>query len=68
VTCPAALAIRGCVIACPLANGMFDAAVAFGVLFHLTQPEQVAGQQLLLGRETAWCRLIRSRSREEIAR
>jgi SAM-dependent methyltransferase len=41
VTCPAALAIRGCVIACPLANGMFDAAVAFGVLFHLTQPEQV---------------------------
>ena len=34
--CPEALAVRGMVESCPLAEGVFDAAVAWGVMFHLS--------------------------------
>jgi SAM-dependent methyltransferase len=33
--CPEALAVRGIVESCPFAEGVFDAAVAWGVMFHL---------------------------------
>jgi len=33
--CPEAFAVRGIVESCPFADGMFDAAVAWGVMFHL---------------------------------
>jgi SAM-dependent methyltransferase len=33
--CPEAVAVRGTVESCPLAEGVFDAAVAWGVMFHL---------------------------------
>jgi ubiquinone/menaquinone biosynthesis C-methylase UbiE len=34
--CPEASAVRGIVESCPFADGVFDAAVAWGVMFHLT--------------------------------
>jgi SAM-dependent methyltransferase len=36
--CPGAFAVRGTVESCPFADGVFDAAVAWGVMFHL-KPE-----------------------------
>jgi ubiquinone/menaquinone biosynthesis C-methylase UbiE len=36
--CPEALAVRGIVQSCPFADSIFDAAVAWGVMFHL-KPE-----------------------------
>jgi ubiquinone/menaquinone biosynthesis C-methylase UbiE len=33
--CPEAFPVRGIVESCPFADGMFDAAVAWGVMFHL---------------------------------
>ncbi|MBV9341327.1 MAG: class I SAM-dependent methyltransferase [Acidobacteria bacterium] len=33
--CPEAFAVRGTVECCPFADGAFDAAVAWGVMFHL---------------------------------
>jgi SAM-dependent methyltransferase len=33
--CPEAIAIRATIESCPLADGVFDAAVAWGVMFHL---------------------------------
>ncbi len=39
--CPEAFAVRGIVQSCPFANCMFDAAVAWGVMFHLT-PEDAS--------------------------
>ena len=33
--CPEAFAVRGIVESCPFADGVFDAAVAWGVMFHL---------------------------------
>jgi SAM-dependent methyltransferase len=38
---PAAAAIRGLVQACAFQDGVFDAAVAWGVIFHLTRTDQV---------------------------
>ena len=37
---PGTPAVRAAVQHCPFANATFDAAVAWGVLFHLPQPEQ----------------------------
>ena len=34
--CPEAIAIRATIESCPLADGVFDAAVAWGVMFHLS--------------------------------
>jgi ubiquinone/menaquinone biosynthesis C-methylase UbiE len=39
--CPEALAVLCSVQACPFADALFDAAVAWGVMFHLKQAEQV---------------------------
>ena len=39
--CPEALAVRGVVEECPFASGTFDAAVAWGVMFHLTPNRQI---------------------------
>jgi SAM-dependent methyltransferase len=39
--CPAAPAVRGTVLELPFATGSFDAAVAWGVVFHLPQPDQI---------------------------
>jgi cyclopropane fatty-acyl-phospholipid synthase-like methyltransferase len=39
--CPDTPAVRGVTQACPFAAQTFDAAVAWGVMFHLTQAEQV---------------------------
>ena len=39
--CPDAFAIRGIVQSCPLANDRFDAAVAWGVMFHLTPEDAI---------------------------
>jgi SAM-dependent methyltransferase len=39
---PAVPAVRGVVQACPFRERLFDAAIAWGVLFHLPQPAQVA--------------------------
>lgn len=39
--CPEALAVRGTVQACPFANGVFDAAVAWGVMFHLNPEDAI---------------------------
>lgn len=41
VNCPEAPAVMGSAQACPFAEDIFDAAIAWGVLFHLTQAEQV---------------------------
>jgi len=41
VNCPHAPAVMGIAQACPLAADIFDAAVAWGVMFHLKQAEQV---------------------------
>lgn len=40
-TCPDTPAVRALAQACPFLDGTFDAAIAWGVLFHLPQPEQV---------------------------
>lgn len=40
--CPAVPAVRGTVQALPFAAGSFDAAIAWGVMFHLPQPDQIA--------------------------
>ena len=39
--CPNALAVKAIVQGCPFAAQTFEAAIAWGVLFHLTQLEQV---------------------------
>ena len=39
--CPAAFAVRGTVESCPFAGAMFDAAVAWGILFHLNPGDAV---------------------------
>ncbi len=39
--CPETPAIRGVVYACPFADGSFDAAVAWGVMFHLSRENQI---------------------------
>jgi SAM-dependent methyltransferase len=39
--CPETLAIRGVVQACPFADCTFDAAVAWGVMFHLIPEYQI---------------------------
>ena len=39
--CPEAFAVRGIVQSCPFADGMFDAAVAWGVMFHLNPEDAV---------------------------
>jgi SAM-dependent methyltransferase len=40
--CPEAFAVRGVIQSCPFADCMFDAAVAWGVMFHLN-PEDARG-------------------------
>ena len=39
--CPAAFAVRGTVESCPFTDGLFDAAVAWGVLFHLNPEDAI---------------------------
>ena len=39
-SCPEAPSVRGIAERCPFADGVFDAAVAWGVLFHLRQNDQ----------------------------
>lgn len=39
--CPTAHAVMGIAQACPFADDSFDAAIAWGVMFHLKQAEQV---------------------------
>jgi cyclopropane fatty-acyl-phospholipid synthase-like methyltransferase len=39
--CPEVPAVRGIAQSCPFANGAFDAAVAWGVMFHLTPEDQI---------------------------
>ncbi len=39
--CPDTPAIRGIVQNCPFADGVFDAAVAWGVIFHLKPEDQI---------------------------
>jgi SAM-dependent methyltransferase len=39
--CPEAFAVRGIVESCPFADGVFDAAVAWGVMFHLNPEDAV---------------------------
>jgi hypothetical protein len=39
--CPEALAIRGIVESCPFAEEVFDAAVAWGVMFHLNPEDAI---------------------------
>jgi SAM-dependent methyltransferase len=39
--CPEAFAVRGIVQSCPFADCMFDAAVAWGVMFHLEPDDTV---------------------------
>jgi ubiquinone/menaquinone biosynthesis C-methylase UbiE len=39
--CPETLAVQGVVQACPFADRMFDAAVAWGVMFHLNPENQI---------------------------
>jgi SAM-dependent methyltransferase len=39
--CPEALAVRGIVQCCPFADGMFDAAIAWGVMFHLNPEDAI---------------------------
>ena len=39
--CPEAFAVRGIVESCPFADGVFDAAVAWGVMFHLNREDAI---------------------------
>jgi hypothetical protein len=39
--CPETPVIRGVVQACPFANRIFDAALAWGVMFHLRRENQI---------------------------
>jgi SAM-dependent methyltransferase len=39
--CPEAFAVRGIVESCPFADGVFDAAVAWGVMFHLNHEDAI---------------------------
>lgn len=39
--CPEAFAVRGMVESCPFADGLFDAAVALGVMFHLNPEDAI---------------------------
>ena len=39
--CPEAFAVRGMVESCPFSEGLFDAAVAWGVMFHLNPEDAV---------------------------
>jgi SAM-dependent methyltransferase len=39
--CPEAFAIRGIVESCPFADGVFDVAVALGVMFHLNPEDAI---------------------------
>lgn len=39
--CPDTPAVKGLVQACPFASAIFDAAIAWGVMFHLKQADQV---------------------------
>jgi SAM-dependent methyltransferase len=39
--CPEALAVRGIVESCPFADRIFDAAVAWGVMFHLNPKDAI---------------------------
>jgi len=39
--CPEAFAVRGVVESCPFADGIFDAAVAWGVMFHLNPEDAI---------------------------
>ena len=39
--CPDTLAVHGVVQSCPFADAAFDAAVAWGVMFHLNQSDQI---------------------------
>ena len=39
--CPEAFAVRGIVETCPFADGVFDAAVAWGVMFHLNPEDAI---------------------------
>jgi len=39
--CPEVFAVRGIVESCPFADGKFDAAVAWGVLFHLNPEDAI---------------------------
>jgi SAM-dependent methyltransferase len=43
--CPVAFAVRGIVQSCPFADGAFDAAVAWGVMFHLTPEDAIRAIQ-----------------------
>ncbi len=42
VNCPTAPAVRGTVQTLPFAPASFDAAIMWGVMFHLPQPDQIA--------------------------
>jgi ubiquinone/menaquinone biosynthesis C-methylase UbiE len=39
--CPEAFAVRGIVESCPFGDGIFDAAVAWGVIFHLNPGDAI---------------------------
>jgi hypothetical protein len=39
--CPEAFAVRGIVEYCPFAEGLFDAAVAWGLMFHLNPEDAI---------------------------
>lgn len=39
--CPEAFAVKGIVESCPFADGVFDAAVAWGVMFHLNPADAI---------------------------
>ncbi len=39
--CPEALAVRGTVEFCPFSDGVFDAAIAWGVMFHLNPEDAI---------------------------
>jgi SAM-dependent methyltransferase len=39
--CPDTLAVHAVVQSCPFADAVFDAAVAWGVMFHLNQSDQI---------------------------
>lgn len=39
--CPEAFAVRGIVESCPFGDGVFDAAVAWGVMFHLNPEDAI---------------------------
>lgn len=39
--CPEAFAVRGVIQSCPFADGLFDAAVAWGIMFHLNPEDAI---------------------------